>query len=816
MFAPRNRGNLSVHPSFTARRPAGRIAGRGALRSAAMVAVAGLLAATAGCDNATNAANKQVRAAVAAAESPKRSIASDASVSGALSGGGAGVGQVPNVEKVAESLRTLAEVNSRAPGDGGTASLAAWKTEEAKLSVRQRQGLSAALRSAALADLEAARKQMQAAVDTAKAGSPEAAIDPLLRLSDLELASGDLLAQDASDRDVEAAVLVADVHRLLGQLRLSATDLDVLAAGAPTASLQALDAIKAKIAGADASADWIGTGDTALPAISKVKAKVDEAEAELKRLTGEKTDAEENVKKLQGEAAKTRAEADSATGDIGMNLGKEAAAKSEQAAQLLIKIEDVQGKIDAKQHELDVLKTREPGAVKAQEIVDKRKQSLSDRWLSAREVLRSMATDIGSLIGSPAAAGTVAPAADDATGSASKPADPAKALEAIRKGNDISAKLARIKAAVEDAERIRGLAGDQFQSALGHADDAGKNAAQTATALKGGTGLDAHADLMEPGQFQVRQAIAHLRLAGLAADAVVNLAARADLRAQADASFAVAQASVKKADELLSQAGSADKNLSWEPDTLTKLAKLDAPLTAVTELPTRNKDLVASGEKDALGRAKNQFDLAEGLLKQVLGETDEASIGETNEATTQELATVAGQSKRAALGVRANVSYARSKLLSLVGDTAGAQALAKAAVDQAKQYRGKYRQELPAGSPLEIQEKLGITPASKPSIKVDGAPATAPAAAGTPAVGAAPVTPPTTPAPAAEGSGFLAPTPTAPAPTAPTPAVPTPAAPSTPPAEGATPAAPTVPATPPAEGAAPTAPPATPPAPGGV
>ena len=62
---------------------------------------------------------------------------------------------------------------------------------------------------------------------------------------------------------------VRDAFQLRGQLRLAATDLDTLAAGSPTASLQALDAIKAKIAGADASADWIGTGDTASGDVSQ-------------------------------------------------------------------------------------------------------------------------------------------------------------------------------------------------------------------------------------------------------------------------------------------------------------------------------------------------------------------------------------------------------------------------------------------------------------------------------------------------------------------------------------------------------------------
>jgi hypothetical protein len=832
MFAPRNRGNVSAQAPVTRQAPVG--GRRRAVSAAAVAAVAAVWGA--GCDNATHVADKQVREAVAASESPKRSIATDSAVTGALNGA---AGQMPDASKAIEALTQLAAVNSRASGGegAGAATLGAWRAEEAKLSARQRRAVASAMRAGTLADLETARKEMQKAVDAGKAGSAETRVDPLLRLSELELASGDLLARDAADRDVEAATAVADVHRLLGQLRLAATDAESVAGGTPVASLQALDAIKAKIAGADPKADWIGSGEQAIPAVSKIKATVDEAEAEVKRLEAEKTDVEANVKKLQGEAAKTRVEADAEVGKKGLDLGMEAAAKGEEAAKLAVKVDEVDAKIAVKKHEIDVWKTREPGAVKAQELVDRRKQTLSDRWKSAMAVLRQSATDVATVIGSAATGAPAATVAEEflvpgtvtlpaaaaggaaAGGASTKPTGSAKELEVIRRGNDVATKLARIKTLVEDAERLRGSAGDQYQAALGHIQDAGRDAADAAKEIKAqlerskeAAGATSHADLLEPGQFQLREAIAHLRLARVAADAVASVAVRADLKTQADAAFAATQASFKKADELLTAAGAADKELAWEPDGLTKMARLDAVPSAVGELPSRDKDL-AAGDKGVRGKAEAEFTAADGLLKQVLGEADDAAgLGETAEATSQELATVAGQSKRAALGLRANASYARSKLLALVDDKAGAQTYAKAAVDQAKQFRGRYKQELPAGSPAEIQEKLGITPASRPSIRPDGAPATAPAAApaagtpapGTPAGDVPPATPPTGP-----DSGFMAPAPP-PVPSTP-PAAPAAPAPGAPTPDGAAPAAPGMP-TPAPDGAAPVAPPAAPPA----
>ena len=809
MLAPSHRGIGSVgnpvHRSVSSKTSVSfktTVADR--LRRAALLAVLGLVAAQVGCDDAQNAADKRVNQDVnTAVDAQKYSTAKDASVASALSSAGE-KGQVVGAAKAAESLPVLDSVKSREEGDA----LAAWRTEETKLTARQRGAIAAAIRTAAQEDRKAVRAALATIVEknpssadksSRNGTSPETLIGPILRQADLEAAAGDALTRQALERDVEIGSVIADVQQLIGQLRLLTADIDSQIAKSPTSAIEHVDQLKTKIEGTDDKADWIGTADAAIPTATKFKAQKAALEADIAKLKADKTDAESKVKGLRAEAAKTKAEADTQKGDLALNLAKDAAQKEfdatiliiGDAAKSIVGIDALDSQIAAKEGELSVLESRAPAMGVAQSLLDTRRKTLSDNWLSTREQVSNLAAEVAKLVG-PAAGPATGPSAvepvtlspltitNNPKAAATQPINPANAYARLSAESVITAKLARIKALSDDAKQIRDEAGDLYQLALSHVAAAAKEAekasgnvkAQQELASPGAVErapLKGRLDFLNAKQFDFASAAIRAKLGRLGGDKVISLMARSDLRAfiqtniekNIGPSFQAADEALVKVSEITKESP------AWEKGKLQKAAAFDVLSAAIADLPMDQDILGKPGVKDAdgkddrgeLGKADGHYNLADGLLNQVLDKVDASGDKGSADASdsggsvsADELLTNIGQTKRASLGLSANMLYSRAQLLKAAGDAKGYDQNLKVAISRTKEYRRNYGDRVPApamppGAPPEMYTILNIS-TTRPSIRPDTQPTTIPTTPETPG------TPSTNPADAGNGGIF--------------------------------------------------------------
>ncbi|QOV88622.1 hypothetical protein [Humisphaera borealis] len=762
MFAPWKRGSRSALVPASSR-----------LQSAVFASLALTGLGVVGCDTESHKADKALYAAVtkAAEKTPTRTDAEPVTTAVQKAA-------ITDAQKAVAALTPLSAVDATKPESMGD-----WKAAERGLNFRQREAIATALRSIAIEDRKALIAAMDEAAKTAGT-TPEAQVDPLVRLATLEAAVGDAIAREASIHEVEAARVVEEIHRLLGQVKLNNARVAAYNLRKPTAIEEDLDKKKALIAGTAPDSVWMGTDPAVMPAGSRVDAEAAKAQADLDKANEERKAAVEKATKLRQDAAGLVEEAKKDAGEVAYNKLIEASKQNQQATMLDLDIQAIDGRIMNAQHQIQVAQSRKPAIDEAVKLMEVRKQLEADRWKSVQDLVALVTAETKKVVQGEDAGGRPASIPSEATltkpgdGPSSRPATLAE-LAKINADNNVVSKLDQLRQAVAAADELYGRSSDMYQTALKHlkdARDAAKGASATLKERKGllgpkapdRTAFDQRMDLLDESRFAYRDAEIRQRLARVYADKAIGLAVRADLR-----NLAVP----------IIQAGGIDP----------------AP-EAVTALPQRAE------VDEAVKKADTAFAEASSALDPFFASADG---GEPPLYDIQKVDSTRGVHTKAARELLINTAYARSRVLALTGDKSAPDKLT-VAVEVAKAYRRDYDNALPRHAPEEILTKLGVAPTTQPTLRpatLPSAPTTAPSTEpstgplfnpdGTPAT--AP-TPTPTPATAPTPTDGTTPTPP-PAPTDGTTPTPTPA-----PTDGTTPAP--TPTPPPTDGSTPTPPPA--------
>jgi len=683
-------------------------------------ALGAVLVSQVGCDNEVSTNNKALYAAVDKADDKTRTPTTGEPVSAAVA-----QAPVENPQNAVAALPALAGYDSTKPE-----SLGEWSTASRTLTLAQRDAISRALAAVEIEDRRAVITAMAEASRTAGA-SPEAQVDPLLRLATLEGAAADAIQRQVSEYEVKAARLVDDAHRLLAQIKLNNARVAELKGREPTETLANLDAQRQKIAGSAPDSVWLAGEAAAMPAGTQVDASAAKAQADLDKATENRKAQVAKATELRQQAAQLSEEANKDTGEIAYNKLVEASKLNQQATMIDLEIQKLDGQIMNAQHELQIAQARKPAIDEAVKTMELRKQQVQERWKGVQDLVAQVdaetkkvlyGTDPSSRPTGQAPEATLTKPGD--TAPSSQPASPAD-IARITADNFLAAKLEQLNQTVTVADELRGRAADLYLEALKHLKDASEAAGTARITLKERRDLrpaksadrgafDSRIVFLDEARFAYRDAELRQRLAGLYADKAVGLAVRSDLRAQAVATLQTAGIEpLPEAVAALPQKQAVDEAAKKADDTFAEVGKALDPFFGTA----------ADGGQDFSDSRPD---------------------------------TPRGQIAKAAVGLMTNVTFARAQMLAICGDKSSEDKL-KAALGYAKGFQQKYENELPRYLPGPMLSQLGVAPTTQPSLAVA---ATAPAAT------TAPTTDPANPVFNPDGTPSTTPTPPTPPPVA--------------------------------------------------
>ncbi|MDB5295745.1 MAG: hypothetical protein JWO31_1728, partial [Phycisphaerales bacterium] len=667
----------------------------GRLRAAvAGVALLGAVAALqTGCDSPASVANKALRSKVIEAGDKPGVTAKDASVAEAV--GRELGGTTPPA--VADALAALGAYDPAQPD-----SVTDWGQKSKALTIGKKDAIARAMRSAGVEDRKAVIAKLEEAAKV-EGSSPAARVDPLNRLSTARAAVADAIARDAADKEIESARQVDPALRLLAQIGLNTVRANSFKGQDPKATTDALAALKAKVAGTDATSVWAGEGEAALPAGTAIDAAAAKAQSDLDGLTAKKKESTDKATKFRQEVARLTEESKKQTGELAYASAVEAAKQAQQATAIDIEVQGLDRQILDAQGRLQIAQARKPVVEEAVKSFELRSQQAQDRWKTAQD-LATQTTDASRKIlngdgtGGSTGGGKSKEEPTLTAPGATRPAAGVKYTEKdlakISRDHYVVARVERATTAANEAEELRKQAADQYQAALAdlaQAKDAAKAAVRDLQDRKPAgpsaelTAVQAQIDLLDESQFAYADAEIHQRLARLQGDRAIGTAVRADLRAQAAATL--------------------------------KAAGIDPMPGPIDALP-QQKDLDAEVKK-----ADEAFAAAEAALDPFF--KSDGGADATGPLFAENLKTTRGQYSQAAGALLVNGQYARSRVLALGGDKSAGDKLT-AAVSAARQYQQRYESALPAAAPAEVLAKLGVAPVALPSAT---RPTTAPAAA---------------------------------------------------------------------------------------
>jgi hypothetical protein len=703
--------------------------------------VLGAAIAPLGCDSPTNVAEKDVRTKAAAVDLPGGKPADNPEVTKAVNeilARGKDPSKLDETQKrlitgVDEALPVLGKRDSQEPP-----TTRPWRDKQQELGILQRGAIADGMGSVREAQREAARKTLRDALANetlksaiaSKEATPAVTVEPLVRLAGLDIASGDAARYESMKKSAEALDLANEIGLLLGLIYNNNEKIVTLQALEPKNQLDALQKMEANIKGSSTTVislrsdgaytptagEWtFGASGGTAPSQSQIQATIAAIENAKKDAVAKKEAAENKVKELLTQSRDLENKAQNESGEAALADSLKAADLKNQSTAQQIIADQEQAKITAADQDLVVIKTRQPVTDAALAQVKAERDAVNARWAETQKAIQALQAENTRILGTaidpkdapareqamvlalrPAGVSPAAPAAGRGPASAPSAAPaPVTDVATLMKDSVIGTRVAQMRAALDEAEKLRTKADGFYKAAAQDNKDARDAAATTAEAVKARKSQftevanepknpwDLRLNLLDPSQFDFRDGVILQRQARLQDDRLVDMVNAAATRGRAFAILLPANLPsamfegfvAPNSDKIGEQFKTADQ--AYED----AYKKLDGKI-GVAAVPTGEGATPAATASD----------------------TSSDSSGDNGE---KKAPTVAASIKRAQNGLRANVAYARSRL-QLVMDQAkkGEELLTNVALTEATNYATEYNKKEPPGTPRELHELL--------------------------------------------------------------------------------------------------------------
>ncbi|HEX8911487.1 MAG TPA: hypothetical protein VF796_03935, partial [Humisphaera sp.] len=300
------------------------------------------LFAGAGCKNPTQEADRAAaRATTQATVLPISSVDSPAALQEA------GAAPIANPKAAVDALAVLKETDPRDPKNEKAEQWAAWQAKLATLGYRERDAVARGTRAAGRADRVAAIAALNGVLATPGAtASPK--LDALLRIAAIETDLGEGYAEDAAEREGEAARLRGDARVILDRVAAASAGIGTVVKADPAELVTKYEAARAAAEGSAGGDGTWGAGTTGpdgkplkLLSLSKLTAEVDRLEKDVQDLKRQRAELIAASQKLTTEAAQADARAEVARVDgraeVAYNAAIQAADLRKKAAETMAK-----------------------------------------------------------------------------------------------------------------------------------------------------------------------------------------------------------------------------------------------------------------------------------------------------------------------------------------------------------------------------------------------------------------------------------------------------------------------------------------------
>jgi hypothetical protein len=585
------------------------------------------------------------------------------------------------------------------------------------------------------------RKALVAALDSAaKVANASAAAKVNVKLEEArhEVDAADEMARAAGADEIEISRLAGEVQSLTGQISSNNLLIDGLRKREPVDALKGVDDAVAAVKGIGAAATW-GAPDKGVPAGSAVDAETARINADIEKLTSERTSLDGKQKQSADEARQLEEQADKGHGTEARDAGVKAAGLRRDARTASTRMEQIDRAIAGLQDQLKVEAASTAALADADKAYQDRKAQIAAGWDEVKKQIDVYQNQSRKLVEGNGDAAAPPPSTQPKMYDAANPPSDEEIAAALRDAN-VNRLGTLTKKMVSQYDADRDAAIETYEAAYNHITDAQKLAGQAVQGLPTMvsekeviTGLT---DLFSKSDFELRQAAVRLKEAQVHAE-------------------------------------QADTVSVWD-DTRTALsATLEK---AGLQMPADLAGLASGPVADLRKKSEDEYDEADTTLEEA------AKGGNTPRARTDQ--TYARQMEVAE-------HYARAKDAARAGDTANAETQLKTA----KSVLEALNQESPVPDELYLSPELASAIRTAPKLGAVGGPTSGPASVGSassPEASGSPGGPTTTPAmPATTPSDT---TPAATPATAPSDAAPaTPTAPDTGTQPSGTPASPTAP-----------------------
>jgi hypothetical protein len=727
MLAAWNRGNRPILPSPTVRRrlPLAQFA-----RLFAASALSAAVIAPLGCDSPSSVADKDVRSKTEAVDLPAGKPADDPAIVSGVSStltGGKDPTKLTDAEKkeLATTTNALQTLGKRDLFDAQ--SKTSWRNKEGELNLQQRRAIADNMRRVREADRNNLRTALQAATQPANATS-ETMVDPMLRLTQVDQASGEAAGFAAAEKSNIAGDVAAEIGALLSYIRRNNESIALLKTQDPKNALAALDAMEQKIKGKETApmalrpgpndpappeGEWtfVGTKTAADTVVAKALSE-SQLQATIDELTKQRDAAAAAKKAADEKAAALLAEARTFAAKAESEVKEEALADAIKAADIKVEAAAQQREAD-KQHQivterdqdLAVIKTRQPMNVAAKALVDAERKAVAARWaqveLQIAELEKENKRVLGTLVDPKNAPPRVTVQFLPTTGAKTQPATPLNARKLLMDDSIVGLKLAQMRVALAAAEAERVKAEAFYRQALvdnatarttaaaaREAIDARKKAAHAEVSGDLNNPWSLRLDLLDQTQFDFRDAVLQERLGRLAGERLVDLLVAADVRERAGGVLSAPDLESVEFHKLPTRTGN-------EAGTIFKTATeaYEASDAAVRKIgvasvwPTPG---AAAGATATPAEAPAAAD------------TSSSGSGGAGTANPAEGEPMAISIKRAARALHANMSYSMAGLQALMNGQKAADTYIGYAVTETVNYVTDEK-ALPRGTPIRIQ-----------------------------------------------------------------------------------------------------------------
>jgi hypothetical protein len=220
-------------------------------------------------------------------------------------------------------------------------------------------------------DLEAAAKVPNA--------TPTSKVAVKLEQARQEVDAADALARDAGADEIEIARLAGQVQSLTAQIAANNLLIDGLNQRKPDEALKGVDDAMAAAKGSGDTATW-GPADKGVPAGSAVDAEIARINADIQKLTSEKSTLDTQQKQNTDDARKLEEQAAKARGKEARDAGIKAAGLRRDARTATMRMEQIDRSVASLQDRLKVDDARKTALADADKAYQDRKSQISAGW----------------------------------------------------------------------------------------------------------------------------------------------------------------------------------------------------------------------------------------------------------------------------------------------------------------------------------------------------------------------------------------------------------------------------------------------------